>query len=75
MARILTVQRRARAIVAKGRRYRYGPRLLWRLAFDVWLPNGHRQIVREFSSRDDAYAVLADAEGLESRSRRSLLSP
>lgn len=43
--------------------------------FDMWLPNGHRQIVCEFSSRDDAYVVLTDAEGLESRSRRSLLSP
>jgi integrase len=74
LARILTVQRRARSIVAKGRRYRYGPRTLWRLAFDVWLPNGRRQIVREFGSRDDAYTVLADAEGLEARSRRSLLS-
>lgn len=74
MARILTVERGRRTIAVNGHTYRYDPRTLWRLMFDIWLPTGHRQITREFRSRDEAYSVLADAEGLEARSRRSLLS-
>ena len=75
MARILTVQRGKRTVVLNRHAYRYDPRILWRLVFDMWLPTGRRQITREFGSRDEAYSVLADAEGLEVRSRRSLLSP
>jgi site-specific recombinase XerD len=75
LARILTVQRGRRTVVVNGHAYRYDPCTLWRLVFDVWLPTGRRQITREFRSRDEAYSVLADAEGLEARSRRSLLSP
>jgi integrase len=75
MASLWHVHQKARKVSANGKEYMYPARAFWRVFYRVCLPSGAVvEKTRDSSSKSRAALLLSDAEKLEARSQRSLLS-
>ncbi len=75
MAGLWRIYQKARRVRVNGTEYRYPARVIWRVFFRVWTPQGKfLEKAKDSSTKSKAALLLSEAEKLEARSQRGLLT-
>jgi integrase len=75
MAGLWRISQKARRVRVNGKEYRYPARVVWRVFYRVWTPQGKfLERAKDSPNKGKAALLLSEAEKLEARSQRGLLT-